>query len=590
MRLTLRSNLDVLAWILIVGIFAIDLRYPAEFAANLLYVGVILLALWSAQSRLAIQVAAVGTFLSIIDDLLSPPARDPTVAYFNRGVGVLVLWVTALGVRSYRRTVNQREAARQRMQEYLDIVSVAVLVVNPEGRVVLMNRRGLELIGLTEADLLGKAWIDVFVPAEDRRQWRDTMAAVHRGDRLAGSSQVSRMIARDGTLRVMSWSNAILRDEAGTLTGMVSSGEEITDRLRAEDALRRSVKDLEDLKYALDQSAIVATTDVRGDITYVNDKFCEISKYSHDELIGRNHRILNSGQHPTEFFRELYRTIGQGRVWRGEIRNRAKDGSLYWVDTTVVPFVDERGHPYQYVAIRYDITERKESEAALREQAALAQLGKMAAVVAHEVRNPLAGIRGALQVIGRRLADGSRERDIASEIITRIDTLNDIVNDLLQFARPRQPVLSSFSAAQLVQETATLLREDPSVANIDIRVEQGNVMVPADREQLKLVLLNLLFNSAHAMQGKGTIRVSTAERDGFIELRVVDEGPGIPPHVREHLFEPFFTTKHRGTGLGLATARRILDAHHGTIELDSPPAGGAAAIIRLPTQPQKVEK
>lgn len=361
----------------------------------------------------------------------------------------------------------------------------------------------------------------------------------------------------------------------------------MTDHLSAtstREALRRSTKAIEDLKYALDQSAIVATTDVRGTITYVNDKFCEISKYSSAELIGQNHRLLNSGLHSQEYFREMYQTVSQGRVWRGELRNRAKDGGLYWVDTTIVPFLDDRGKPYQYTAIRYDITERKRSEAALRDQAALAQVGKMAAVVAHEVRNPLAGIRGALQVIGQRLGSGGTERAIIDEVISRVDGLNEIVQDLLLFARPRPPVLASISVSALVASAVSLVERDPNFAEVTLRVTCADTVVAVDADQLKQVLLNLLINGAQAMSGRGDVHVSARAVNDGCEIRLRDNGPGIAPDVREHLFEPFFTTKHRGTGLGLATARRILDAHGGTLTLECPASGGTVAVVWIPRE------
>ena len=173
-----------------------------------------------------------------------------------------------------------------------------------------------------------------------------------------------------------------------------------TDLTPVDTQLQRSQKELADIKFALDESAIVAITDQRGIINYVNDKFCEISKYSREELLGQDHRIINSAYHPKEFIRNLWTTIASGKVWRGEIKNRAKDGSYYWVDTTIVPFLNEEGKPYQYVAIRSDITERKRAEQQIREQAALLDQAQDAILVRDLDQNILFWNKGAEKIYG----------------------------------------------------------------------------------------------------------------------------------------------------------------------------------------------
>jgi PAS domain S-box-containing protein len=367
-----------------------------------------------------------------------------------------------------------------------------------------------------------------------------------------------------------------------TLTGVWVSAFLVRGYTSVGRALDRSVKDLADTTFALDQAAIVAVTDVKGRITSVNDKFCEISKYSRAELIGQDHRIINSGYHPKEFIRDLWQTIASGRIWRGEIRNRAKDGSIYWVDTTIVPFLDDQGRPYQYMAIRYDITERKQAEERLREQAALARLGEMAAVVAHEVKNPLAGIRGALQVIGGRLPETSRDRAIMGDIVARLDSLNNIVQDLLVFARPAEPKLGPVPVADLIEQTAALLRKDPAHAGVNVAVTGDRPVIQADVEQLHTVFLNLLLNAAQASGAASDVKVDVACGADECRIEVSDRGPGIPPIVRERIFEPFFTTKHRGTGLGLPTAKRVVERHRGSIELVCPDTGGTTIVVTLP--------
>lgn len=362
------------------------------------------------------------------------------------------------------------------------------------------------------------------------------------------------------------------------LRTLSSSGEAVP-------RLPDQVQQLADLKRAIDHAAIVATTDVAGRITYVNDKFVEISGYSREELLGQDHRIINSGYHSKEFIRDLWRTIANGRVWHGELRNRAKDGHCYWVDTTIVPFLDSRGKPYQYIAIRADITARKAAEEKLAQQAALARLGQMAAVVAHEVRNPLAGIKGAVQILLSRRPADDPELPVMRDIVARIDSLSELINDLMVFARPRPPQLSVVELQSLVNDAVTIVRRDPSAQSVSIVMEGDSVPITADGELVRATVLNLLLNATQAMGGRGTIVVTTSRSDEVAMLEIRDWGPGIPQEIRDQVFEPFFTTKARGGGLGLPIARRTAELHGGSLTLECPDTGGTVVTMTIPIKP-----
>jgi signal transduction histidine kinase len=213
----------------------------------------------------------------------------------------------------------------------------------------------------------------------------------------------------------------------------------------------------------------------------------------------------------------------------------------------------------------------------------------MAAVVAHEVKNPLAGIKGAMQVLMSRRQPDDMEVIVMRDIVARIDALNELIADLTMYARPRPARLAKVNLRHLIDEAIVMLRRDPAGASIEIEVSGDVGGIMADVDLVRATVLNLLLNSAQAMNGQGRIRVAATQRDGKWTLEVTDNGPGIPADIREQVLEPFFTTKARGGGLGLAIARRVAELHGGILALAFPASGGTVVTISAPVTPPRAE-
>jgi len=207
----------------------------------------------------------------------------------------------------------------------------------------------------------------------------------------------------------------------------------------------------------------------------------------------------------------------------------------------------------------------------------------MAAVIAHEVKNPLAAVRGAIQVIGSRLPPGAGDAEIVKAIVARLDGLNELMQDLLVFARPPAPKRRWCGLPELVDAVAALLKADPANAALEVSVSGAVPPVHVDPVLLTIVFQNLMTNAAQAMQGHGTIAVTFGTSEGWHCVTLSDAGPGIPAEIRAALFRPFKTTKARGTGLGMATAKQLVESHGGHISVESPDGGGTTVVIRLPS-------
>lgn len=377
------------------------------------------------------------------------------------------------------------------------------------------------------------------------------------------------------------------------VVGSACHAHDITRTKILEEELKNSVRQLQDYKYALDVSSIVAITDHHGKITYVNDNFCDISGYNREELIGEDHRILNSGYHSKKFFRDLWRTISSGKVWRGEIRNISKTGEYYWVDTSIIPFLDEYEKPYQYVAIRTDITARKEAEEELiRNITALKktnfELDRFAYSVSHDLRAPLASILGLVSFIEEDTQE-PETAEHAKMIRSGIVRLDDFIKNILSYSRKnrREIEIERVSVTEKAKEiiNAVANAKNANDINFEIDIDEQDAFF-TDVHSLSVVLQNLISNAIkfHKEDEKHRyIRVKGCVDNSRLSLVVEDNGIGIPEEHQQRIFDMFFrlSGKVEGSGIGLYITKEIVEKLDGKIKVESDEGKGSRFILEL---------
>jgi two-component system, LuxR family, sensor kinase FixL len=448
-----------------------------------------------------------------------------------------------------------------------------------DGTIVSWNAGAERMYGYSASEAVGQS-IELIIPASHRQQLEQILAEIGRGQSVASHETVR--VTRDGRLLDVSLTVSPILDRSGRVVGASAIARDISAAKRIEAALRAS----EERYRSIIDSAVdaILVIDRHGRIEAFNAAAERLFDYAAAEVLGRNVNILMPQPYHAEHdqYMERYLATGEQRIIGigREVTGLRKDGRTFPVHLSVGEMTIDG--ETKFTGILHDLTARVVLETQLREQAALTRLGEMAAVVAHEVKNPLTGIRGAVQIIGGRLPAGSRDAEVVKEIVARIDTLNDLMKDLLLFARPPQPRLALVDPRPLIETVVGLVHQDPGARAITIQVDGPSDTIMADAELLKLVVQNVLLNAVHAISGRGSIVVTVQPIGSMCRIAITDTGPGIPADVREKLFTPFFTTKARGTGLGLSTARRFLEAQAGTIAIECPPAGGTAVTIELP--------
>ena len=481
------------------------------------------------------------------------------------------------------------------------------------GNIVLWDKRMSDIYGVQHNSEGQKptVWIDHIHPDDRDRVIDDYYRVLEDGEDLFCAF---RLIFNHSPIKYVTTNAKVLRDADGVVVRIIGICLDDTKREFAQLALKRAESlsqerliqaklanaELSFQKYALDEHAIVTIANVRSEILYANDRFCDISGYSRAELVGRNTNLVISDMYPRRYLQEIQLAIMEGRTWSGEIENVKKSGDIYWVSATVVPSVNSVGEIVSYIVIATDMTSVKAAEAVVRRAQKMESVGELAGGLAHDFNNLLGVIIGNLDLM---IAHGHLNEELRNQLdVAQTAALRGsrLTRSLLDFASPSEEKYSPVDVGEVISGFQKLIRNAiPASISLETHLPHGLFSVELSPDDLQDALINLSLNARDAMPKGGilTIRLQPTIIEGgsvnydveiepgeYLELSISDTGCGMSSEVRERIFDPFFTTKGKaeGTGLGLAMVYGFVKRTKGYMLVFSNTGQGTTFTIYLP--------
>ncbi|MBN2294692.1 MAG: PAS domain S-box protein [Pirellulales bacterium] len=497
---------------------------------------------------------------------------------------VVCQWVD---ITDRKRAEEKIQAERNKAQRYLDIAGAIIVAIDNEGRVILLNQKGCDILATTQKEALGKSWFDTFVPSSDRGRTRQCFEDLMAGKIKNFEFFENSVVSQDGKELLIAWHNTLLRDDYGQIIGTLSSGEDITERKRAEVKLRENEEHLRILfKKAADP---IYVSNLEGQLLQVNEQACLMTGFTEEELLKKKIADIYAETTTPEQLAEFYSTLSPGQPVSIESRHLRKDGSSFPVESTIARLETPEGS--RILGIIRDTTERNRTarereELIFQLESQNAELERFTYTVSHDLKSPLITIKGYVGMLRQDLAEVMAEpveSDLA-RIANAADKMDQLLRDILELSRigrlVNPPV--EVSLEKLVHEALELVSVQIKNRGVQVDVSPDLPVVFGDRVRLLEVWQNLIDNAVKYMgdQAKPLIEIGSRIEGNETVCYVRDNGMGIEPPYHEKIFGLFeqLNQQTEGSGIGLSLVKRIVEVHGGHIWVESKGLGHGSTV------------